>query len=259
MLLQGNTDASRGSRIKTLRLWLRSFAGGETCAACGRHETGGESLLCPSCLPLILEKTEEACPLCGLRAADCVCVPSEMAEAGADALLKLGYYDASEGSHPFNRCILRLKDNRDVMLAQWLTEPLMPRLFALLAEYGVRDSECTVTFVPRSAAKQRQTGTDQARLIARVAASESGIGFLRTIYRTKKKTGSQKALGASGRASNVRGMFEVRDVGTVFAKTVILTDDLVTTGATMAECCRVLKAAGARRVICLCIGRTSIR
>ena len=58
----------------------------------------------------------------------------------------------------------------------------------------------------------------------------------------------QATLESAAREANVRGAFAVRRAGKVRGRTVLLIDDVFTTGATLRECSRVLKAAGAREV-----------
>ncbi len=58
------------------------------------------------------------------------------------------------------------------------------------------------------------------------------------------------------REANVRGLYAVNTPSTITGKTIILVDDVVTTGATMRECARVLMAAGAGRVMGVALART---
>ncbi|HEX5066782.1 MAG TPA: ComF family protein, partial [Myxococcota bacterium] len=70
-----------------------------------------------------------------------------------------------------------------------------------------------------------------------------------------RDTPSQTGLGRAGRRANVRGAFRVSARSDLPA-CVWLVDDVVTTGATLEECARVLRAAGAQRVLALCAART---
>lgn len=71
--------------------------------------------------------------------------------------------------------------------------------------------------------------------------------------RRLRDTPSQTKLDRSARRRNVRNAFETR---TPVPEVVWLVDDVVTTGSTLAECARVLKRAGARRVVGVCAAWT---
>ena len=61
----------------------------------------------------------------------------------------------------------------------------------------------------------------------------------------------QKALSYEGRLKNVSGRFALIGRSSISAVPVVLVDDVFTTGATLSECARLLKTAGAREVFCL--------
>ena len=70
-----------------------------------------------------------------------------------------------------------------------------------------------------------------------------------------KRTAPQVNLGKEQRLRNMKGVFQARDTRAIISKTVLLVDDVYTTGATMEECARVLKKAGARAVIGVTVAR----
>jgi predicted amidophosphoribosyltransferase len=71
----------------------------------------------------------------------------------------------------------------------------------------------------------------------------------------RRRTASQGHLGRLARARNVERAFRVKPGATVRDRRVVLVDDVLTTGATVAECARVLKRAGAARVDVLTLAR----
>ena len=89
-------------------------------------------------------------------------------------------------------------------------------------------------------------GYDQAELIARHAADDLGIPFL-PLLRRSRATIAQFDLDRRDRARNVRGAFEVRSAERdhVRDRWVLLVDDVVTTGSTLAACATALYDAGA--------------
>ena len=66
----------------------------------------------------------------------------------------------------------------------------------------------------------------------------------------------QAGLDEDARRANVKGTFAVRRPGRVRGRTVLVVDDVMTTGATLSECARALKASGAARVWCLAVARS---
>lgn len=93
--------------------------------------------------------------------------------------------------------------------------------------------------------KRLRRGYDQAALLSATVSQELGIPI--TSIRRTKNTKTQTRLDEQKRRENVMNAFTVR-TDRVKDKSVLLIDDVLTTGATMNECARVLKQAGAKRV-----------
>ena len=108
--------------------------------------------------------------------------------------------------------------------------------------------------VPVHAARLRQRGFDQAELLARALGRLLGLPVERAVRRATRTT-AQHRLGRSARAGNVRSAFAVdaHGAGAIAGRWVIVVDDVVTTGATLAGCARVLREAGAPAVSALCV------
>ena len=114
--------------------------------------------------------------------------------------------------------------------------------------------------VPLYAKRKTQRGFNQAELIARAALKaldRPGRFELvpRALVRTRD-TGSQIGLSRRQRRQNMRGAFVVSDAEMMEKRSVLLVDDVYTTGATAAECARVLLRAGAARVWVATVART---
>ncbi len=121
---------------------------------------------------------------------------------------------------------------------------------AMFAAAGPGDLQ--VTWVPLSARRRATRGYDQAEALARAVAAASGRRPVRTLARAVDG-GPQARRAREERLDALRGAF--RPVGSVPGE-LILVDDVVTTGSTAAECARVLRRAGARRVHVLAAART---
>jgi len=120
---------------------------------------------------------------------------------------------------------------------------------ALMAEEGI--SADIVIPVPLSSGRLRKRGYNQAAEIAKPVSSLLGIAFAPDALIRKRNTGKQSELKLGfDRYDNVRNAFAVSDAWDVEGLTVILTDDVATTGFTMHEAAAALYEAGASKVLC---------
>ena len=148
--------------------------------------------------------------------------------------------------------------------------PAAPVLGSMLAE-SIANLESSlptgimaVVPVPLHARKETQRGFNQAELIARAALKKlagKGIGNNRfelcsRVLVRLRDTGSQIGLSRHQRRRNLRGAFAVIEATSILNRDVLVVDDVYTTGATAAECARVLRRAGAARVWVATVGRT---
>lgn len=107
-----------------------------------------------------------------------------------------------------------------------------------------------ITYVPLHFLRLRKRGYCQTKLLAEELSRELQIPSCR-LLRKKRHTKVQSRLyGEAARKANVSGAFSMKKHAEIEGKTVLLVDDVVTTGATLAECSRVLLTAGAERVVC---------
>jgi competence protein ComFC len=145
--------------------------------------------------------------------------------------------------------VLQLKFGRDPHPATALGELLAG---CLAASGFARDADSLVP-VPLSRRRLRQRGFNQAERIARVVGQRLGIPVIELLSRPLHRP-PQADLGAEERARNVRGAFRGKDGA--FGRAVLVLDDVITTGHTMAAAAAALEAAGARRVF-LCAAAAS--
>jgi len=117
----------------------------------------------------------------------------------------------------------------------WLREPAPDALPAWLVP------------VPLHVDRLRQRGYNQALELARPLAKRLGVTLRRDVLIRQRPTAAQTELGALQRRRNVRGSFVARE-HVAWPDHVALLDDVMTTGATLAECARVLRRAGVQRV-----------
>ena len=139
----------------------------------------------------------------------------------------------------------------------YLAESLA-RLLAPYARERLGDTRGLLMMpVPLHPKRLRERGFNQSLVLARAVEPilETRLDFLslrRVIY-TRPQTGLKR----NERRKNVKGAFGLVGQPDLKEKTVILVDDVATTGTTLNECARVLKKAGCEKVFCLVLARTA--
>ena len=120
------------------------------------------------------------------------------------------------------------------------------------------DQSVLVVPVPLHRAKRRQRGFNQSELIARAALKQlltSRFELHRGNLCRVRATESQTGLTRHQRRENVRGAFKVSRPEQMRERCVLIVDDVYTTGTTLNECARVIRAAGAKQVVVATVAR----
>jgi len=133
------------------------------------------------------------------------------------------------------------------------------RLAGLLLEEpavrGVLTAGADLVPVPLHPKRRRQRGFNQAELLAAALARGSGLHLSPGVLVRRKDTPPQAGLSSASRRRNVAGAFAVRQRSRVAGRTLVLVDDVTTTGATASACAGALKAAGAAEVRLVTVAR----
>ena len=117
----------------------------------------------------------------------------------------------------------------------------------------------TVTWVPVSKKRLRRRGYDQARLLAEAACRRWDVKPVQMLKKTVDNPPQSDIHDAAARRANVLGVYESVEGAEIAGKRILLVDDICTTGATLTECIRVLKDAGAAEVVCVSVALTRER
>lgn len=140
--------------------------------------------------------------------------------------------------------------------AAGLGKPLAQLILTQLPQHVDAHAYQGILPVPLHPHHQRQRGYNQAEILAREIAAHLRIPLLRHALRRVRQTSQQARLThRQARHVNIQGAFQVVKPAAVSGKALILVDDVVTTGATVSECARMLKQAGATSVLVLAVAR----
>jgi ComF family protein len=102
--------------------------------------------------------------------------------------------------------------------------------------------------IPLHQLKKAERGYNQSFYIARGIGKILNITFSHRIVKRIKYTESQTTMTLNERAENISGAFRIRNKNSVKGKNILLVDDVITTGATISECGKILLEAGANKI-----------
>lgn len=184
----------------------------------------------------LLERREELCPDCrkGLpwvrvRPGKCdfvsrVTAPLYYEDQVREALLTYKFRSVPARGAAFGRLIAEDLRNRDLL------------------DFDI------ITWVPLSRRHRRERGYDQARILAESAAKALGTRAVPVLRKTRDIPAQSSINAPEARRANVSGVYAVLKQEMVRGERILLVDDIITTGATVSECARMLMLAGAEEV-----------
>lgn len=125
---------------------------------------------------------------------------------------------------------------------------LASRMAAQLISYPWIKRIDLIIPVPLHPSRRRSRGYNQSLLLAEQLGNMFGIQVVSEVVVRIRDTQSQTKLNQEQRQKNVAGAFQVRDPERLTGKSVLVVDDVITTGATINECLKILKKGGVREV-----------
>ncbi len=211
------------------------------CLDCGQSGR----FWCESCQEAVLLVKTDRCPGCQKISPGARLCRKCRKTGSLGRLIVASYYD--EGS--IKKSIHRFKYLGDRRLVEPLAKILSDKLLTS------RPSRRTIlTSVPLHWRRLKSRGFNQAELLARAVGKKLDLEY-REILSRRFNRPAQIRLKAKERRLNVEGVFQIRPEARIVGRTVVLIDDVATTGATLESAARVLREAGARSVIALVLAR----
>ena len=206
--------------MKTVKETLLDLLFPPKCAFCGEHGVHGVCANCEKTLPFCDTPLHE-------RTGIGTCVaPLRYEGAVRESLLRFKFRGGRGNAEGYGK-----------ILAQCVAEHFG-------GEFDL------VTYVPVSEKRRRERGYDQGFLLARETCRAWGVSPV-TLLRKTRHTPAQSTLKTpEERKANVLGVYEAVGAEQIAGARILLIDDILTTGATLRECVRVLGEAGAKSVLC---------
>jgi len=237
----------RAGRISALA-WqgLNQLLWPSVCQDCGQGICVDDNGLCRTCWDELLTCTAgDCCPRCGRDASRYGLVGGACGACRAEELHFDGIARAGVYTETLQRMILAFKHDHSELAS--VLAPLADAALQGSGFYG--DIELFVP-VPLHWTRRLLRGYNQAHLIAqRLDHPRARINT--ELVRARRTRAQPQAATPAARARNVAGAFVVRDDNEFAGKTICLVDDIKTSGATLNECAKVLKEAGAAKVYAL--------
>ena len=208
------------------------------CAYCGRV-ISCEDLCCDECADDLPRIKGEVCRKCGREKSDCSC---KKAEKFYDGLAAPFYFSGKvrRGIHAYK--FRHWRRNAGVFGYE-MAKTVSERFSDIKFDY--------ITEVPLTKKSKSERGYNQCELLAdeisKHLKTEHKKEVLSKIYETRK----QHDISAVFRKGNLSGVFEVNDPAEVEGKTILLVDDVSTTGETLNECAKMLWLHNANAVYCV--------
>ncbi len=218
------------------------------CLSCG-CEVFDQKPFCESCEKSLPYNDKDICDHCG-RKTPC---PTEYCLSCKEKLVDLDKgRSAFDYEMPIIGLIHKAKFGEGKYLMRVFADVLTP---IYLKNYFNADY---IVYVPMTKKAEKKRGYNQTKLLADALSEKIGVPVLDCLEKVKE-TKSQRGLKREERLKNLKDSFKVVDKKSVKDKSVLIVDDVTTTGATLSLIATILKKAGAKKVYALTIASVGMK
>ena len=209
------------------------------CKYCGEFIDKNETL-CKECAENLPVIRGEKCRYCGAEKSRCNCKKHKLNYDGITAPF---YYEGG-----IKAAVRRLKFNRKLYLAEHLSDDMAR---AVKEDFSDKSFDF-MCFVPFSRVQVITRMYNQSEILAEGLSEKLNIPLKRALVKLFD-TKTQHRMNMRGRKGNVFGVYDVADGTDVKGKTILLVDDVKTSGSTLDDCATILKIRGADEVYCVTV------
>lgn len=217
------------------------------CASCRRIG----SSICISCRKLLRTAHTQQCIVCHRASVLGITHGNCRRKRGIDAAITILHYNTT-----LKRIIAQIKYHgyleayRELL---WALQPQMHHAISAWRDAHLIDSHTVITAIPLHSARERARGFNQAQILAQTLSEVTGLTCAPLLTRTKNTPQLAKSPHDKTRSSIVQGAFTGSSSHT--PQSVMVVDDVVTTGATVTEAAKILKKQGVQRVFVFSLAR----
>lgn len=219
------------------------------CVLCNEKLDYGDKGLCGKCMVEYKRHKQRDCPNCAHILSECSCSYDYLKSHGIKKFIKLFRYSKAESSMPSNYLIYSLKQDNRSDVVSFLSNELAE---AIKYSFKITPQKYLITNVPRRKGAIVKFGYDHAETLARAVADILGIEYMQLLKSKSKK--AQKTVYGDDRKRNAKFDYNCDEDLSLKGKTVIIVDDIVTTGASITNCATLIRGLNPSGIIGACLG-----
>lgn len=236
MTLPSGSNAHSMDTVRRAWNWVLDILFPIRCIHCLRVE----KWVCDECVKKIKLHTNFFCPICGhFSFYGELCI-----HCAKRSYLKGAWVIGDYRDEFMKKTIKHFK----YRYAQGVGDVLSALVLEYLNMHAIQKQFDMIIPVPLHTRKKLSRGFNQSETIALGVSSYFHAAVCVDIVVRKRNTQPQSTVSVKKKLKNIKGAFFVTDTGQILGKTILLVDDVVTSGATLNECARALHAAGAKEI-----------
>ena len=223
------------------------------CQLCGKKIGEENKNLCGECLKKIKKRIPPFCLKCGRQLSGIPDIQTICTDCEKNNI----YFDRVFSAFEYNGDLKKLVHNFKYNKITSLTKDFVEWTMDFMKEYSIGNKANLILSIPMHPLRLFIREINPSHILAKNIAKKSNIQYSGKFLKKIKNTASQSKLNRLNRLENIKGSLSIRkkDKVNVLHKRILLVDDLFTTGSTINECAKILKAQGASYVEAITLAR----